>query len=585
MRYKELCELLYNIEIHSKSLYKTWIISQKIKKVSVSEISDFLVLLQGRIFPLWDERKIGFSENLLLRVINVATGISITEIKKKWKKLGDLGKVVEELIVNKNQTTLFAMSKDLTLKKVVKTLRKLADIEGEGSVDIKIQVIAELLANSTSIEAKYLLRTILDMQRIGVGEGVIRDALVWAFLYDVKYDEKTNEVVIENREEYKEKVNMVQKAFDITTDFGEIAEVLKEKGEKGLKQFSLNPGKPIKVMLALKEEEVPDAFDRVGSPAAIEYKLDGFRLQVHKYEKDGKEKIKLFTRRLENVTKQFPELIRYIKNNVKGKSFILDCEAVGIVNGKYIAFQQISQRIKRKYNIEDMAKKFPMELNVFDVLYYNGENLIQRPFKERTDLVKKIVKDDKGNIRAVRQIITSDQKKADKFYLEALDKGNEGVMFKKLDAPYKPGARVGYMVKMKPLLETLDLVIVGAEWGEGKRSDWITSYVLACKDGDRFLEIGRVSTGFKEKDEEGTSFSMMTKMIKPLITKDKGKIVEVKPSIIIEVSYEEIQKSTKYSSGYALRFPRFVRLRDDRGVDDLSTLKDVERIYHKQRGR
>lgn len=309
--------------------------------------------------------------------------------------------------------------------------------------------------------------------------------------------------------------------------------------------------------------------------------------QIHK---TSNGKITVFTRRLENVTKQFPDVVEFVKEHVKAKEFIIDSEAVGYdaKTKKYVAFQKISQRIKRKYEIERMAKEFPVELNIFDVVEYEGENYMNKPFNERRKLLEKIIP--KGfplKIKLAEAIVTSSEKEAQEFYHKSLQAGNEGVMAKNLTAVYQPGRRVGNGVKIKPIMETLDVVIIGAEKGEGKRAGWLSSFIIACRDedNDELVEIGRVSTGFKEKSEEGTSFEEMTDLLKPLIVETKGKIVKVRPKIIIEVAYEEIQKSPEYSSGYALRFPRLVRLREDRGPRDASTLREVDVLYSKQRGR
>jgi DNA ligase-1 len=292
---------------------------------------------------------------------------------------------------------------------------------------------------------------------------------------------------------------------------------------------------------------------------------------------------------LDEVTKQFPDVVKFVKENVSGDSFIIDSEAVGydVSTKKYTAFQNISQRIKRKYDIDEIAKKFPVELDVFDVIYYNGENMIKKPFSERREVVEKIVKPVELHIKPAVQVITSDEKEAQEFYEKSLNAGNEGVMIKNLAGVYKPGSRVGYGVKLKPTMDTLEVVIVGAEYGEGKRSEWLASFIIAIRDPytDEVLEIGRVGTGIKEKDEEGVSFRQLTEMLKPLIIKEEGKIVWVKPEIVIEVDYEEIQASPTYKSGFALRFPRFVKLREDRGLGDINTLEEVEMLYDQQRGR
>ena len=234
-----------------------------------------------------------------------------------------------------------------------------------------------------------------------------------------------------------------------------------------------------------------------------------------------------------------------------------------------------------------MAKEIPVMTNLFDIVYLEGELTIDLPFRKRRELLKSIIKEEPYVMVLAKQLITDKDEEAQRFFEEALDLGNEGVMFKNLDAVYKPGSRVGYMVKLKTTLETLDLVIVGAEWGEGKRSGWLTSYILACRDEDtgELLTVGKMSTGLKEKSEEGTTYEEMTNLLKPLIIKEKGKEVEVMPQVVVEVSYEEIQKSPHYTSGYALRFPRFVRLRADKSVEEIDTLGRIEHLYTIQRHR
>jgi DNA ligase-1 len=334
-------------------------------------------------------------------------------------------------------------------------------------------------------------------------------------------------------------------------------------------------------MLALKVKTIQEGFETVGKPAQFEFKYDGFRLMINK---DDKGNISLFTRRLDNVTKQFPEVVEYVKKYVHGKSFILDSEAVGYDPKKlrYRPFQEISQRIKRKYEISKMQRELPVEVNVFDILFYEGKNLIKKPFNERRQLLEKIVKGERWKLKLAEKLITSDEKQAETFYKKAMSEREEGVMIKNLNAPYKPGARVGYMLKLKPEANTFDLAIVGAEYGTGKRSGWLSSFILACQHEGKLLETGKVGTGIKEKSEEGLSFKDLTKMLKPLVVEEQGRVVKVKPQIIVEVTYQEIQKSPTYSSGYALRFPRVTRLRPDRSVKDIAFLHEVKREYSKQ---
>lgn len=556
MEYSKLVEVYESLNKTTKRLEKTDILLELFKKTSC--LREVIYLLNGRVFPDWERKELGVSSRLILKAISMYSGESGSVIEKLWKKYGDLGKVVDSL--PRKQKTLF--SKKLTVEKVVENLRKLPEFEGQGTVDKKIKTVLELLNNSGRKEAEYITKTVLGELRVGVAKGIIRDAIAKAFDVDVKE---------------------VERAYNSTGDYGEVAEVVKKLGKNGLKKFGLKTGRPLKVMLAIKVDGVEEAFKAVGKPAEFEYKLDGFRVVISK----DKEGIKLFTRRMENVTKQFPDVVEAVKKNVKGKDFIIDSEVVGYdkKSERYLPFQKISQRIKRKYDIQKMAKEFPVEVNVFDVLYYNGKSYEGEKFEKRRKLVEKIVKDVKKKIVVVDGIMTGDVKKAEEFFKESLSEGHEGLIVKKLDASYKPGRYVGGWVKLKNVMESLDLVITGAQWGEGKRSGWLSSFILSCRKDGEFLSIGKVGTGIKEKDEEGVTFKQLTKELKPLITESKGRDVKIKPKLVVEVNYEEIQKSPSYGSGYALRFPRVLRVREDRGANDCDGLKRIEKLYRKQRGR
>jgi len=585
MLYKELVELYEKLDNTSKRLEKTYYISQLIKKTPSSDLPELILLIRGKIFPDWSETKTGISSKLALKAINKTTGYSVKEIENKWKKLGDLGDVSLFLIKKKKQTSLF--SKQLKLKEVFKNLQSLASLEGSGSVDAKMDVLSDMLINASPNESKYIIRTVVDNLRIGIGSGTLRDAILWAFFADelnIKYNQEEVKIELENRIEYNAVVKKIQHAYDLTNDFGKVAVILKEKGLEGLKEIFLEVGKPINVMLFQKAKDIKDAFSIVGMPAAFEYKLDGFRMQIHK----NKEEVVIFTRRLENVTKQFPEAVSYVRDYVKSKTCILDAEAVGFdpKTKKYLPFQKISQRIRRKYDIQEISEQYPIEINVFDIMYYDTKNMLKESFKMRRKILNKIITEKERKIILSKQIITDNIKKAQDFYDESLKLGEEGIMAKSLEGSYKPGSRVGYGVKIKPILEPLDLVIVAAEYGEGKRRGWLTSFYLACFDVGKLKEIGKVSTGLKELEKEGITFKKMTTLLEPLITKTKGKYVELKPEIVIEVGYEEIQKSVNYTSGFALRFPRFLRLRiEEKTVKDINTIEDVKILFSQQRGR
>jgi len=653
LSYKEIVDKLDIIEKISSKIEKTQILIDIFKKAEEEEVEYLILFISGRVFPEHITKEIGISQNLLIRSISKAYGYETKEIENLWKIKGDIGKVAEEISYKKKQTSLLVSG--VTLKEIIETLRTISNLEGEGSIDKKISLVSGLFMKVKGNEAKYIARYILGDMRIGVAEGIIRDAIIgsyfsqfyWLSLFTTQNAGVTEEIMLKYwknkkflisketelgggiislikkiasevkilpeeeikkipsfhyskigvdivitasselgntlREKY---TKLIDESYALINDYPEVAKIAYKEGEEGLKKIKPIIFRPIRVMLAQRAHSIEESFQIVGKPAAFEYKFDGFRVQIHK---KGK-KIEIYTRRLENVTKQFPDLVRYVQNNVNAEECIVEGEAIGYdpITEKWLPFQKVSQRIRRKYNVEEMSKKIPVMVHLFDIVYLNGEKLIYEPFKKRREILQSIVNEVPKQIILAKQIITDNEKEAQKFYDEALKKGNEGIMAKNLNAPYEPGLRVGNMIKIKPTLETLDLVIVGAEWGEGKRTGYLSSFELACVDEDtgEFLTIGKLGTGIKEKSESGgVSFEELTDLLKPHIEKEEGRAVKIKPAMVVEVAYEEIQKSPHYTSGYALRFPRLVRIRDDKSPHEADTISRVERIYEMQRGR
>ncbi len=566
MKYKELAEFYEEASATTKRLEKIAILEKFLKHLNESD-RDVLYLLLGDIYPEYDERRIGISTQLAIKAIAKATGSEEKQVTHEWKIIGDLGKVAEKLFSHKRQSTLH--SHILTTEKVLENLRKLPALGGKGTVNKKIALITEILSSASPVESKYLIRTLLADLRIGIKESTVRDAMAVAF-----FDNK------------KEAAKQVQEGIDKANDLAAVFDMVRKGKMHELGKLHLEVGKPIKVMLAQKVKTIHEAFEAVGKPCAVEYKYDGFRLIAHK---KGNNVI-LFTRRLENVTKQFPEVVDYVKKYVRGDSFIIDSEAVGFdkKTKEYKPFQEISQRIRRKYDIEKLQEELPVEINVFDILYYNGKSLLDEPFEKRTDLIKKIIKNNPYKIIHAKQIITSDEKETEKFYKQALKDRQEGVMFKNLQASYQPGRRVGHMLKIKPETRDLDLVITGAEFGTGKRSGWLSSFILSCRDKNgKFYEIGKVGTGIKEKATEESSnemsFHELTEKLRPYFLEEHGKSVKIKPRVVVSVTYQEIQHSPNYNSGFALRFPRFTALRPDKHPTETATLEEVKRDFEGQK--
>ncbi|MBN2881502.1 ATP-dependent DNA ligase [Candidatus Woesearchaeota archaeon] len=601
MKYSELCGIYEKLDSTSKRLEKTFTLSNFLKNVPDSDVDDLLLLFEGRIFPEYDEKKIGIADSIVAKAIKLSSGRSMADIESVWRKKGDLGLVAFDLIGNKSQATLF--SQTLYVSKVVSNLRKIAGLEGVGTVDLKIKLLSELLTSATPVEAKYIVRTALETLRLGISSSTIRDAISWSVFVDFPgiltacekcgainpntsnclscgFELKAEKELKETREKYNELIEQIDQAYKIINNFGEIIRILRTQGREGLLKIKPVIGSPMKAMLYQKVKTVDDAFTQVGRPCAIEYKYDGFRILLHKNGND----VKLFTRNLEDVTLQFPDIVETAKNNILIEKAIVDGEVVGYdkKTKKYLPFQKISQRIKRKYDVDDFKEMIAVEWTVFDIIF-NGESLLDMPLKDRRNILENSIKVEDGKLVLSKLLITDDSGMAAEFYAQALSDGQEGVMFKNLDAPYRPGARVGFGVKLKPVMDPLDLVIVGAEWGEGKRATWFTSFTVACRDDGELVEIGKVGTGFKEVSEDGLSFSELTKLLEPLIVNRNGREVVVKAKIVLELAFEEIQRSNTYSSGYALRFPRVLRLRPEKPIDEISTLEDVQGYFDAQK--
>ena len=653
MNYSLLVELYEKLENTPSRLDKVSLISDFLKEADDDEIRMSILLLQGRVFPKWSEKEIGLASKTAAKIISMTSGISDKEVMKEFSESGDLGLVAEKLIGKKTQTVLF--SKNISLEKVFENFRKLAETEGTGSSGRKAKLISELISSASPKEAKFIIRTISEDLRIGVAEGVVRDSIASAWFSDVEwltnpakrdriietlksaegkmiiFDEgameaikakswlsldelgKKNKVILEDLKKFNEEklwkkesgidfiitnddsignelskkiTDYIEWVWFLSPDYSEVALLAKNKGIGGLKEAKVKLGRPVQVLLADKAPSLREAMEEYGKPV-IEVKYDGMRLQIHK---DG-EKVWLYTRRMENVTKMFPDIVEMVKKHVKAKTCVIEGENLGIDSrsGKPIPFQMLSQRIHRKYDIQRMVEEIPVQVNVFDILYLDDEMLFDKPFRERRSLLVKIVREEKGKFQLAEELVTENLEEAQKFYQKSLEMGQEGVMVKNLDATYKPGKRVaGGWLKVKPIMETLDLVITGAVWGTGKRAGWFGSFLLSCVDSDGNLrECGMMGTGIKEKkaNESDVTFMELTEMIKDDVISEKENTVYVKPNVILEVAYEEVQKSTNYDSGYALRFPRLVRIRSDRSPEDCDTTERIKSLFEAQRGR
>ena len=536
-------------------------------------LSRLVTLVRGRLSPAYNRTELGVSSSLTLDAVCRATGARESAVRDRWKETGDLGDAAAWAVANASQQTL--VSSTLTVQRVHDTLRELATYEGSGSQDRKVDALAGLLADADANEARYVVRTALGHLRIGVGEGTIRDAIAHAFL-----------------DGSEAAVAAVERAFQVTTDFRAVAATARDEGRAGLEALDVELFRPVQAMLAEKADSLPTAVTDAASDgrAVCEYKYDGVRVQIHVEGDD----VRLFTRRLEDVTAQFPDVVRAVDRGVGADRAVLDGELVGYTPDTVatdartpVAFQRLSQRIKRESDVESMARDVPVVVHLFDCLA-DDETLLASPLSDRIDRLDAAfdpVDPDPDAATAglerarSTRVTTDDLAPAETLYRDALDAGHEGLMVKNPDAAYQPGRRVGRLLKLKPTMEPLDLVVTRATYSEGRRSEWLGRLYLGCyaPSSGGFREVGRLSTGYT--DEE---LAALTDRLEALVTARDGRDVELRPEVVLEVEYEEIQESSAYDSGYALRFPRFLGVREDAAPTDADTLERVEALYDTQ---
>jgi len=552
MLFKELVDVFEKLRGTQSRLEKTAMIADFIKGVPDDDLPIIVTFLTGRVFPLWDERKIGIASQTIIKVISTITYNPEGKVVESYKHTGHLGVTAEEMFQKRRQTMFFEAD-EIAVRDVYNTFVEIARLTGAGSATKKQKVLIGLLHRATPKEAEYIISLAMEYVLSGAKEGVMEEAIARAFGVPGE---------------------LVRRANMLTSDLGETARVAMLEGEEGLSNINIRPMRPVRPMLAQNVASIREALDAMGGRADFETKYDGARLQVHKL---GDE-VRLYSRRLENLTDALPEIVKYVSQSVKADSAILDSECIATDpnTGRPVPFQNILTRLRRIYKVEETQKLFPLYLRPFDILYVNGESLIDRPFMERRRLLEQNVAPLDETCKPALAVITDEVKAAQELFDESLKSGNEGLMAKDLNATYTPGLRGKKMVKIKEVLDTLDLAIVSAEWGHGRKAGWLTSFEVAALDEytDRYLVLGKVASGFSDEQ-----LQEMTERLKPLATAEHGRIVDVRPEVIVEVKFQEIQQSPIYSSGYALRFPRLVRVRDDLSPEEVNTFARVQNIY------
>lgn len=566
MLYSELAEAFDRLEKTSSYLEKNALISELLRKTPPEKMEMVVLLLMGRPWPTYVSKETGVGIQQLKKAIAMASGHSISKVEELMKQIGDLGEVARQLMERKKQATFFA--RPLSVEKVFENIKSLPEIIGEGSVDRKIASITELLSSSTPLEAKFIVRTVLGDLRIGVAEGRLRDAIASAFGVSPE---------------------LVEHAYMLTTDYSLVAKAVSSGGEEGLKMLGMEVGHPVNPMLAQRAESIEEILERMGGKAAFEIKLDGIRIQAHK---DG-ENVILFTRRMEDYTNMFPDLIDPIRTAIKPKRAIVDAELVAIdkKTNKPMPFQEVLKR-RRKYEIKEAIEQIPVEIHIFDVLLSNGNNWLEKPYTERRKALEQLISPIPGKVMLVEQIVSEDINEIERFLKHSLDMGHEGLLAKDLNSTYRAGRREFVWLKLKPTLETLDLVVVGGLYGRGRRAGFYGSYVLAALDEEsgRYRTVTKCGSGYSDEDLEE-----LTKLMEPLKLKEPHPDVDIElecdsyfePKVVFEITFEEIQVSPaeKHTAGMGLRFPRFIRLREDRRPEEINTVQEIKRMFEHQEKR
>jgi DNA ligase-1 len=550
--FESLSELLEKVEATKKRLEIIDLTASFLKKLSPEEIESATNMIVGRAFPKYSQKTLDVSWSTLTQVLERTSQFDWNLWRRAMVTTGDIGsatKVVLEQTKAKKQMQL--TEKFLTISEVKRVLEAITQASGTGSRTKKERLITTLFSQATPVEAKYLVKIFTGEMRTGLQEGLMEQAVAQAF-----------DVPLQN----------VQHASMVLGDIGEVAAILKSQGLEGLNKADFSVSRPVKLMLAQTAQTVSEALTELDGKTAFEYKYDGARVQIHK--QNGQ--VQIFSRRLSNVTESLPEIVEIIKRNIITSSAIVEGEIVALDSAGFpIAFQHLMRRFKRTRDVADMAKKIPLTLYLFDILYLNNESLITKPYTER----RKILEEHAGEISLSKLIVTDKIEEAEGFLREATAAGHEGLMAKKLNSPYTPGRRGKKWLKIKTVLETLDLVITAAEYGYGRRKGWLSDYYLAARDPEtgEFLELGKTFKGLTDAE-----IIEMTKQLQSQALGQEGHRVVVIPKVVVEVTFNEIQRSPKYISQMALRFARITRIRDDKTPEEADTINKVKEIYERQ---
>ena len=579
MKFSIISDAFQQMEATTKRLELTDILVKLIQEIPEDVIAKAIYLIQGKLRPNFEGVELGIAEKLVMRAMSKSSGIPLKKIEDDYNKGGDLGQTAENILQQKIQTT-FA-SEVITLEKVYDTLFKISKLEGKGSQEMKMKYVSSMLNDATPQESKFILKILLGTLRLGIAENTVMDALAIAFT-----GKKENREIIEN-------------AYNVSSDLGKVAEVISTGGVKEIEKFQIKLFSPIRPMLADRIKSGEETVEKFQEKFAAEYKLDGERAQIHKQ----KDKIEIFSRSLEIITSYYPDIVEKISKLIISEDVILEAEVVAMNSnsGDFLPFQELMHR-RRKYEIEEAVTKYPITVNFFDVLFSEGKNCMDMRYEERRELFEKIIKQD-DFARLIPMSIIESKEQVLEVLENSINSGCEGLMLKHLDSTYRAGIRGSNWLKLKreyqnELGDSLDLVVVGAFFGKGRRTGKYGTLLLSTynDEEDVFPSICKVGTGFTDE-----SLDQLYQILSPKVTLKKNpRIVSemeadvwFEPELVIEIVASEITQSPihktaldkiKEGTGLALRFPKFTgKIRTEKNSEDASTDEEVIALYKVQK--
>jgi len=543
LTFREFAELCDRIGSTSSKNEKISLLAEYLRKLDHESLKIACMFLSGHIFPKGSGLDLNVGYSTIWDILIEISSLKPDDLRKIYIKYGDLGKLAEEAIAKRQVEPL--LRTELTIPYVYRQFNKIANVMGQGSSEEKRKIVTGLLVNCSPMEAKYLVKILVNELRIGLVGGLVELAIAQAF----------------NRS-----INDVREAFLVGGDIGYIATLAKDDK---LSSAVIQPFTPINFMLAdvmFTSKEIAEYYSKM---LISEYKYDGIRAQLHRIGN----KVKIFSRRLEDITLPFPEITSAAVN--QRDDFILDGEIVPFRDSKPLPFNELQRRLRRKNVDQSIMNEIPVTYVAYDILYLNGSSTLKHTLTKRKELLESLML--KETIANAPFLTLDSEEKIAKMFAESRSLGHEGLVLKDPDSTYQPGKRGRYWVKLKQELDTIDAVIVIAEYGHGKRAGVLSDYTFAVRDNDELKIIGKAYSGLT--DEE---IDQMTRKLKSIMTGDEGYRIVVKPEIVLEIAFDSIQKSDRHDSGYALRFPRIKHIRDDKSVDDIDTLDKVKSIYERR---